>query len=255
MGRGKVIGGLASAVMLVGAGPAAAANLLPVGTWSFNEGSGTVAHDTSFAPDNGTLHGGVSWTNGRFRNALSFDGNTGAVDIPDRSVLDGSQVTVSAWVNSPTSPGNFRYIAAKGSSGCDAASYGLYTGANGGLEFYVSYNGGHTYTISPDAGTGIWDGHWHNVIGTFNGSDVDLYVDGKEVGTGTPNTNPIAYNLAASNDLMIGNYSGCPIVNLAFGGNIDEVHVFNRALGAQEIRLAYIASGYLPQQFPDDAVL
>jgi hypothetical protein len=252
MGRGKVIAGLASTVMLVGAGPAAA-NVLPVGTWSFNEGYGTTAHDTAFAPDNGTLQGGASWTRGRFWNALSFDGNTSAVDIPNKPVLEPAQVTVSAWVNSSTSPGNFKYIADKGASGCIAASYGLYTGAGGGLEFYVSNNDGMTYTISPDAGTGVWDGQWHSVVGTFNGSAVDLYVDGKEVGSGTANTTPIDYTLPTGGDLMIGNYAGCP--NLDFSGKIDEVHLFNRALGAQEIHLGYVASQYLPQQFPDDAVL
>jgi Concanavalin A-like lectin/glucanases superfamily len=252
MGRAKLIAGLASAVMLVGAGPAAA-NVLPVGTWSFNESSGTVAHDTSFQPDNGTLQGGAAWTRGRFRNALSFDGNASGVDIPDRPILDSPQVTVSAWVNSASSPGKFKYIAAKGASGCIAGAWGLYTGANGGLEFYVSNNDGLTYAISPDAGTGIWDGNWHSVIGTFNGSSVDLYVDGKEVGTGTRNTTPIDYGLPTSSDLMIGDYAGCS--GLDFSGNIDEVHVFNRALGAQEIHFGYVASDYIPQQFFDDAIL
>jgi hypothetical protein len=252
MGKVKLIAGLASAVMLVGAGPAAA-NVLPVGTWSFNESSGTVAHDTSFQPDSGTLQGGASHIKGRFWNALSFDGNASAVDIPDRPSLDSPLVTVSAWVNSASSPGNFKYIAAKGASGCIAGAWGLYTGANGGLEFYVSNNGGLTYSISPDAGTGIWDGNWHNVVGTFNGSSVDLYVDGKEVGTGTPDTTPIDYVLPTSSDLMIGNYAGCS--GLDFSGKIDEVHVFNRALGAQEIHFGYVASGYIPQQFFGDAIL
>lgn len=258
MGRGKVIAGLASAVMLVGAGPAAA-NVLPVGTWSFNEGYGTVAHDTSLAPDNGTLQGSPQWTKGRFWSALSFDGNDSTVNIPDRSIFEAPQVTVSAWVNS-TNPGSFRYIVAKGASGCIAASYALYTGANGGLEFYVSSNGGLSYNISPDAGTNIWDGNWHSVVGTFNGSEVDLYVDGKEVGSGTADTTPISYGLPTTNDLSIGNYP-VPTANfpdcgnLAFSGKIDEVHVFNRALGAQEVHLGYVASGYLPQQFPDDAIL
>jgi hypothetical protein len=252
MGRGKIIAGLASAVVLLAAGPAAA-NVLPVGTWSFNEGYGTVAHDTAFQPVNGALQGGASWTRGRFWNALSFDGNASAVDIPDRSIFDAPQITVSAWVNSATSPGNFKYIVAKGASGCIAGSYGMYTGANGGLEFYVSSNGGLTYSVSPDAGTGLWDGNWHSVVGTFNGSSVALYVDGKQVGSGTPNTAPIGYGLPTSSDLMIGNYPGCS--GLDFSGKIDEVHLFNRALGAPEIHLGYVASQYLPQQFPDDAVL
>jgi hypothetical protein len=252
MRKGRLVTVIATGALLVGAGPAAA-QVLPVGTWSFNEGHGTVAHDTSFQPDNGTLQGGATWTQGRFWNALSFDGNASGVDIPDRSNLDAPRVTVSAWVNSGTSPGNFKYIVAKGASGCIAGAYGIYTGANGGLEFYVSNNGGLTFALSPDAGTGIWDGKWHSVVGTFDGSTVRLYVDGKEVGTGTPNTTPIDYGLPTSSDLMIGNYAGCS--GLDFSGKIDEVHLFDRALGAQEIHLGYVASQYLPQQFPDDAVL
>ena len=84
---------------------------------------------------------------------------------------------------------------------------------------------------------------------------MDLYVDGKEVGSGTADTTPISYGLPTTNDLSIGNYP-VPTANfpdcgnLAFSGKIDEVHVFNRALGAQEVHLGYVASGYLPQQFP-----
>ena len=32
----------------------------------------------------------------------------------------------------------------------------------------------------------VWDGKWHHVAGTFDGSTVRLYVDGVQVGTGTP---------------------------------------------------------------------
>ena len=254
MRKGKLVGVLASGVFLLSAGPAAA-QVLPVGIWSFNEGVGTVAHDTSLPPqhDNGTLQAGTSWTKGRFWNALSFDGNAGAVDVPDENGLEGPQVTVSAWVNSATGPGNFKYIVAKGAQSCLAASYALYTGANGGLEFYVASNGGMSWSISPDAGSGIWDGHWHSVVGTFDGSTVRLYVDGKEVGSGTPDTAAIPYDLPNGHDLLIGNYGGCS--GLGFSGMIDEVKVFNRALGTQAIRLAVAASNLLPSSFPDDLVL
>ncbi|HEX3975496.1 MAG TPA: LamG domain-containing protein [Solirubrobacteraceae bacterium] len=226
-----------------------------MGIWSFNEGTGSVAHDTSLPPqhDNGTIAAGTTWTKGRFWNALSFDGNAAGVDVPNENGLQGSEVTVSAWVNNATAPGPFKYIMSKGAQGCLAASYGLYTGPNGGLEFYVASNGGLNWTQSPDAGTGVWNGSWHNVIGTFDGSTVRLYVDGREVGSGTPDTSPIPYNLSDGNDLEIGNYSGCS--GLGFSGKIDEVKAFNRVLGAQEIHLAVATSNLLPTNFPDDLVL
>jgi Concanavalin A-like lectin/glucanases superfamily len=250
MRKGRLVTVLVTGALLVAAAPAAA-NVLPTGTWSFNENGGTVARDTSLAPDNGTLQGGVTWGPGRFRSALSFNG--GDVDIPSSAGFQGAQVTVSAWVNSATAPGNFKYIVAKGAEGCLAASYGLYTGANGGLEFYVAGNGGMSWTLSPDAGSGVWDGGWHNVIGTFDGSTVRLFVDGKEVGSGTPYSGSISYGLDTSNDLMVGNYAGC--AGLGFSGSIDEVKVFNRALPAQEVRLTVLTSKLLPQVLPDDLVL
>lgn len=253
MGKFKLTAGLVTAFVLVAAGPAAA-NVFPVGAWSFNEGSGTVAHDTSlFNHDNGTVQGGAQWTQGRFRGALGFDGNAANVDVPTEQALEPAKVTVSAWVNDSSSPGNFKYIVGKGSNGCLAASYALYTGANGGLQFYTSSNGGVSYTLSPDAGTSLWDGQWHNVIGTFDGATARLYVDGKEVGSGTPDTSPIAYGLPTTSDLVVGNYPSCG--GLGFNGAIDEVKVFDRALPAQEIRLVVTASKYLPPSFPVDAVL
>jgi hypothetical protein len=254
MSRGKIIAGLACAIALSAGAPAgAAADVLPVGTWSFNEGAGTVTHDSSWRNIDGSLQGGAQWTQGRFRGALSFDGNAAAVQAPDNSALEPSSVSVSAWVSATGSPGNDKYIVAKGANGCLAASYGLYTGSNGGLEFYASSNHGFSWTISPDEGTTVWDGKWHNVVGTFDGSTVRLYVDGQQVGSGTPDTAPIDYGLSASNDLMIGNYAGC--TGLGFNGGIDQVKVFDRALGAGEVHLGYVASQVLPQSFPIDLML
>ncbi|MGA9857127.1 MAG: LamG domain-containing protein [Solirubrobacteraceae bacterium] len=249
--KGKFIAGLVS-VAALSAASSASANVLPVGTWQFNEGSGTVAHDATWHPDNGTLQGGASWSAGRFSGALSFDG-TGSVDVPDNSALEPASVSVSAWVNSSTSPGKFKYIVAKGASGCLAASYGLYTGPNGGLEFYASSNGGTSWVQSPDAGNQVWDGQWHNVVGTYDGSTVRLYVDGQQVGSGSADTAPIAYGLPTSNDLTFANYAGCSGLN--YSGRIDQVRVFDRALGAGEVRLGYMASHYLPTGFPFDLML
>ena len=252
MKRAQLIAGLVSIIALGFAVPAASADILPVATWPFNEGVGTVAHDVSGWGHNGTLQGGVSWTKGRFDGALSFDGNSGAVDVPDSSAFEPAKtLSISAWVNASQSPGDYRYIVSKGANGCLTASYGLYTGPNGGLIFYVSQDG-LTGTWSPDAGTGVWNGQWHNVVGTYDGTTVRLYVDGVQVGSGTPATSSIVYGLPTSNDLEIGDYAGC---SLDFQGSIDNVRIFNRALGSQEINLAYRVSNVLPPFSPFDLML
>jgi hypothetical protein len=126
---------------------------------------------------------------------------------------------------------------AKGASSCMAASYGLYTGSNGGLQFYVSQNDGLNFVTSPDAGTAVWNGSWHFVVGTYDGANVRLYVDGAQIGTGSPESGAIGYGLTDGNDLFIGHYDGCTLHD--FAGSIDEPTVWSTALTGQQISLAY----------------
>jgi hypothetical protein len=216
-----------AAGLLITAVPASASSDLG-GAWGFNQGFGQVVPDLSGHGLNATLGAAPNnptWIRGAFFGlpALHFDGND-FLTVPDSPSLDPAQVTVAAIVRAPSSPGIDRYIVAKGAYRCTAASYGLYTGPSGGLSFYVS-DGADSYALSADAGTGVWDGRWHVVVGTFDGSTVRLYVDGRQVGTGTPSTTTIGYGLPDSNQLAIGDYLGpCPS-SLGFVGDMAGVAI------------------------------
>jgi hypothetical protein len=212
-----------------------------VAHWRLDEGVGTVANDSSANGLDGSVEGAPAWVTGRRGpSALEFGGENQRVVVANNVALEPSAVTVEAWVKRSGSPGQWRYIVAKGATGCVAGSYGLYSGIGGGLAFYVSSDSGFSFTVSPDAGTGVWDGQWHHAAGTYDGSTIKLYVDGVEIGTGTPGTAPIAYGLWTTNDLIIGSYGGC--TGLDFPGAVDEPKIWNRALSAAEIRLS--AQGY-----------
>lgn len=206
----------------------------PVGVWKLDEGSGTTVYDSSGNGNNGVLSGGVSWVPGVSGSALSFDGVSGQVKVADNNALEpGSAVTVSAWLKHAGSPGAFRYIMAKGANGCIAASYGLYSGPGGGLQFYVSQHHASVYARSPDAGQKAWDGRWHLAVGTYDGSTIRLYVDGVQVGSGTSWEGSLEYLLPSSNDFYIGNYPSCS--PHGFPGSVDDVTVWGRALSAAEV--------------------
>jgi hypothetical protein len=219
---------------LIGAPAAALAASGPVGVWKLDEGGGATAADGSGNGNNGVLSGGATWVPGVFGGAIALDGSTGEIKVSDNNALEpATAVTVSAWVKAAGSPGTYRYIVAKGGNQCIAASYGLYTSLNGGLEFYISQHHGITYALSPDAGQGVWDGNWHLAVGTFDGTTIRLYIDGVQVGSGTPQTGTLEYLLQSSNDFYIGNYPSCQPHH--FQGDIDEVAVWSRALGSAEI--------------------
>jgi hypothetical protein len=211
--------------------PAASAASL-AGWWSLNEGGGQTAYDWSGKGNHGKLGStdgadaaDPSWVSGVFGKALSFGGDD-YVRIPDSPALEPENVTVSAFFRAPASPGKYRYIVSKGAAGCKAASYGLYSGRKGGLGFYIS--DGRKFAVSPLAPTSVWDDRWHHVVGTFNGATVRLFVDGREVGSGTKTSLKLGYGLPQSDGGYLGGYRGS--CDLLFQGQVDEISIWRGAM-------------------------
>ncbi len=228
---------LGAMTALIAAAPAGAKASTLDGWWRFDDSSATVAQDSSQNNNDATVSGGATHAPGYFGSAMSFNGSS-RVDVPDSSSLEpSSAVTVTAWVKSSNPGGEFKYLVAKGASGCNAASYAFYTGINGGLMFYASQNGGMSYALSPDAGTGVWNGDWHLIVGTYDGKSVRLYVDGNQIGNGTAMSGPVGYGLPDGNDLFFGHYDGC--ANTDFTGSIDEPTVWSRAFSPLEVKADY----------------
>jgi hypothetical protein len=235
---------LVSTVTVVAAlclpGTAAAADFPLSAYWPLNEGKGQVVRDWSGKGNHGQLGStpGVdandpSWIKGLFfwSSALHFDGND-FVSIPDSSDLEPQQLTVSAWFRGSSTPGNHKYLVAKGSNECSTASYGLYTGPDGGLAFYVGDGEPYGFTVSSDAGQRVWDGKWHNASGTFDGTVVRLFIDGKEIGTGTPRGTPIGYGTPTGNTTLGAYVGSC---DLTLTGDLDEVSIWSKALPVADI--------------------
>jgi Concanavalin A-like lectin/glucanases superfamily len=233
----------AAAALALALVPAAAqADSFPlVGWWPMNEGSGQVVRDWSLHGNNGYLGSTTgadandpSWIRGVFLgSALSFDGVDDHVTIPDSASLEPANLTVAAWVRASSSPGEFKYVLAKNAQYCQQSAYGLYTSSNGGIAFYIADSGG--FYRSPEAPPSLWDGKWHNVAGTFDGTTVRLYVDGQQVGTGTAAPTAIDYGQPDARG-MLGDYPyACASGSLTLKGDIDGVQIWSRALPVDTI--------------------
>jgi hypothetical protein len=215
------------AVLVFGAS-AHAADAALVAEWPFDEGGGTLVHDSGGSGLTGTLDPAPDWIPGVTGSALRFDND--AVRLPESALLRPAVVTVAAWVRHDGSPGPYRYVLSSGSSSCFRSSYGLYTDDGGGAAFYVAGDG--AYTVSPALAPGaIWDGRWHRLAASYDGSTVRLYLDGAQVGNGTPGPTHIEY--LKTQGAYIGTYLGS--CALPFIGDIDAPAIWNGALGAAQL--------------------
>jgi hypothetical protein len=243
--------------MLALAAPAPAAPPGLVAAYDLDTGGGGArTPDSSGNGLHGDQWGSPTPVAGHRAGAFRFGATKDAFSAPVDALTQTPAVTVTAWVRSPTTLPTVKTVVAHGASGgCSHASYAIYTGGSGvqsGLRFYI-WNGAAAFT-SPVASNAVWNGAWHHVAGTYDGTAVRFYVDGAQVGSGTPASGPIGYGLAGSNRFVIGNYAGnlpdpmeC-IENTSFGGEIDEVRIFSRALN--ETELGSVISGVDPAPPP-----
>jgi hypothetical protein len=230
---------IAGLALGVTAAPAGAQGNPIMAAWPIDEGAGQGLRDVSGHDNRGVLGGSSAADAGdpawiassssrhHTRSALRFSGDD-YVTVADSATLEPARISVGAVVRATGSPGAFRYVVSKGALQCVTASYGLYTGPDGGLIFYVS--NGTQVVLSADAGAGLWDGAWHVVLGTFDGAVVRLFVDGREVDTGTPTSISLAFGFPDNDAFYIGDYRGTCANPLGFVGDVDAVAVANRAI-------------------------
>ncbi len=130
-----------------------------------------------------TMHFGTAL--GKFGGYLA---NSNTTPLQATSpLLAPAQLTLMAWVKQNGDPGTLRYIAGRGDDGgiCGGSSYALYTGYAGlpGLHFYVRTPGPTAPGVVSDAppSASVFDNSWHLIAGTYDGTNVRLYVDGNQV--------------------------------------------------------------------------
>ncbi len=204
---------------------------------------------------------GIPVSDGRFQGALNMLYSDNGVTVPDNTALRPSGgVTVMGWVRDSVNPGDNRMILGKAfADGCNRLAYGLITGPNGGLEFdTTTFNDGDVETATPEAQPStVWDGHWHAIAGTYDGNTMRLWIDGTQAETLTVG-HPLDYNISSpgypdDTGLYAGlptPPAGCDYSNYRYGGQIDEIRVYGRALSQTEIQYLQDASHTTPPDLP-----
>jgi hypothetical protein len=212
----------------------------PVAYWRFDEGEGLVARDDSSTNNAGALQNGPSWTTGWLGSALRFDRTDDVVNVSNGGFLNNLPAfSIVAFIN-PLSAGEgeFGRIVHKGDGVNPSGGFRFLLARFGQLRLGVDYATTDLERFSSTNAIAL--GMWQHVAVTWDGSsaarNAHFYVNGVETTYGgTIDGVGVRGNDSAS-DLNIGNNS---TLERTFDGAIDEVRIYNRALGALEVQMLY----------------
>ncbi len=202
----------------------------------FDEGSGSVAYDSSGNNNHGSLINGPAWVAGKKGNALSFDGSNDYVSIPASSIFnfDTKQFAMSFWIKTTSKTQYMNVFSYIDDSGTDPYYLIWFDNLAGLIGMAVSNNEANVIESLTDLAT---DSYHHIAITRNANNVVSIYVDGA-----LDNTNIYGgfIRSGTASQFRIGKQMDPYPRN--FNGIIDEVRIYNRALSAEEIKQSYDAN-------------
>ena len=219
-----------------------------VGIWRFEEGSGTTLYDESGFGNDATFHGNLTpvFPSGVYSGttALQFDGIDDYVSIDDSSSLDiTDQITIEAWIYPESFEESAPYLKGIVSKYHTPSANGYIlrlgdaTDANKNKPQFHLVTGGVSETL---LGNGLDTNEWYHIVGTYDGSNMLLYVNGVRI-----NSESASGSIATNNDLVsIGTDFISVASNREFDGLIDNVAIYDLALTTAQIQQHFVQGAF-----------
>ena len=194
-----------------------------VAHWALDDPS-DVGRDDSGNGNDGTATG-TAWTPaGKIDGALEFDGLDDYVDCGNSASLNIThEITVAAWVNIDAVPADWTTVIAKGDSAWRLSTYESET------RFHFAVTGPPDY-FAVNGATQLGLNEWHHICGTYDGTEIRLYVDGQldaqvaYTGGITANAYPV---YIGDNSETAGRF---------WDGLLDDIRIYDCALSQSEIQ-------------------
>jgi hypothetical protein len=237
----------------------------PIGWWKLDEGSGSIAYDSSGNDYDATIYGDPVWRTGSPHGGsgyLDFDGDG---DYTDANYISGNNIqlpdlyTVTLWFKSEGGSGNRDMLAAVGINEGHGILLELRGDDNpaGRIRYIhrspVSGSGGPANESIYTPAGGYADNKWHHIAVQRASGGRYVYIDGIQVAQDTdprPGFDlPLRIMFGVLRPGLLQRY---------WNGGIDDVRIYNRALSQTEIREVMrspIASGPNPSNGATDVVL
>ena len=181
----------------------------------------------------GSIVTDATWTDTTVTPSFNFDGTDGYIgtNISLNTLGISTTFSISCWVNISTNGNYDTIIAAPTSYAAWNTGFALYCNGSG-IRFWVEqWNGSNQYVETATLSTD----QWYNITATFDTTNgLKLYVNGSTLTTASGTTID-----GLTNTIYIGSTG----TNTTYGfiGNTSPIHIYNRALLANEVLHNYNA--------------
>lgn len=215
-----------------------------VSWWRFDEGSGSIAHDSVFGND-GTIYGDPQWVPGKVGDyALDFDPDGDYVEIPDNDLLTpANELTIAFWAYNRN-----RIWLGKFSFGDEAYwpsnvnSYYAFVGGDDNLAALVVHSSQTAADGNASPVESVPRNEWHHIAMTFNRGEIKVFIDGVLSGSGTATATSIRNDdlpfIIGGSRFYYGENSFIILTDL-IDGTIDDLRIYNRELSQAEVYTLY----------------
>lgn len=224
-----------------------------IGFWPGNGNA-----DDTTGGSNGTLMGGATFAAGLSGQVFNFDEPGSFVKIPKSPALDpGSRVTIEFWMkpDAANAMDSYQGLVTTDFYGVEISNG---YGGNMGVNFFLNTAANQSpmrfgskmqavgtgfYTEISDANNGgaaVSAGQWHHVAATYDGTQLQLFIDGLPWGKPMAHSGRIS-PMSPESFVAVGSEDGrtaspdC-IGNRYFKGQLGKAAIYNRALTPAEIR-------------------
>ncbi|MEN6426614.1 MAG: LamG-like jellyroll fold domain-containing protein [Phycisphaerales bacterium] len=195
--------------------------------WALDESAGDVASDSA-GVYHGLLHGNPKWipNGGKTGGAIEFDGVDDYVDIPNAGIADLQQFTIAFWVKPKNLSSNrIQQFVGLSLQRAVVRHDGVHTPGGRQLHFFIRKPDGTFGDVRVNEV--LKEGVFQHVAATYDGSVMRLYFNGRLL-SGSVQGVPV---VAQETDFVL--LSG--MFPEVLEGLLDEVRIYDRALGDDEI--------------------
>ncbi len=223
---------LASTLLVLGPVLTSTTRAELVGWWKLDDGSGTIAQDSSVNGNHGTLQGDPEWTDGQIDGGLNLDGDGDYIELPIGSVIASlTDSTFAIWVNYSGEGGGWQRIL---DFGTGTANY-IYLCPSDGIDgsMHAAITAGQGLWTDLVAPTGALPTGWHHVALVIDGNAMNMKIllDGEIVAE--ISTLYVLGDLGNTTQNWLGRSQ---YADPYFNGTLDELRIYDQALSPAAIQ-------------------